>query len=76
MITISRLKDLRKSNQRTQLAVQMATGIDQSLLSKYERHERIPTTPDLIALADYYHTSVDYLLERTDVREPYPPASK
>lgn len=51
----------------------MDTGIDQSLLSKYERGVRLPSTPDLITLADSYHTSIDYLLERTDIKEPYPP---
>jgi len=33
--------------------------------------------PDVLsALADYYHTSVDYLVGRTDVFRPYPAAEK
>ena len=40
--------------------------------SKYERGER-PLPLELAdQLADYYHTSVDYLLGRTEVKNPYP----
>lgn len=68
------LKQLRIKRKKTQVAVQIATGIDQSLLSKYERGERQPPTQDLEILADYYHTSTDYILGRTDEESPYPPA--
>ncbi|MBR4073348.1 MAG: helix-turn-helix transcriptional regulator [Clostridia bacterium] len=59
------LKALRKIKGKTQLAVQMATGIEQALLSKYETGERIPPTETLIILADYYNVSIDYILGRT-----------
>ena len=43
-----------------------------SLYSKYERGER-PLPLELAdQLADYYHTSVDYLLGRKEVKTPYP----
>ena len=60
------LKKLRKQRGLTQIAVQMATGIDQALISKYESGERIPPTDVLIILADYYGVSIDYILCRTD----------
>lgn len=47
----------------------MKTGIEQSLLSKYETGERIPPTETLIKLADLYDVSIDYLLGRTDKPE-------
>ena len=50
----------------TQIALQMATGIDQALLSKFETGERLPTTDALIVLADYFNVSIDYLLCRTE----------
>ena len=68
------LKLLRKSRGYTQIAVQMKTGIEQALLSKYETGERIPTTEALIKLADFYETSTDYILGRTDEKTPYPQA--
>ena len=66
------IKKIRLENELTQLNLQMKTGIDQALLSKYENDERIPTTENLIILADYYKTSLDYLMDRTSERKPYP----
>ena len=50
----------------TQIALQMATGIEQALLSKYETGERLPPTDTLLRLADFFDVSIDYLLCRTD----------
>ena len=60
------LKLLRKSKGYTQIAVQMKTGIEQALLSKFETGERVPPTETLIKLADFYNVSIDYILCRTD----------
>lgn len=63
------LRLLRKKAGYTQIAVQMKTGIEQALLSKYENGERVPPTETLIRLAEFYNVSIDYLLCRTDVPE-------
>lgn len=60
------LKLLRKNKGLTQIALQMQTGIEQALLSKYENEERVPPTETLIRLADFYNVSIDYILCRTD----------
>ena len=60
------LKKLRKNHGYTQIAVQMKTGIEQALLSKFENGERIPPTETLIKLADFYNVSIDYILCRTE----------
>lgn len=60
------LKLLRQQNGYTQIAVQMKTGIEQSLLSKFENGERIPPTETLLRLADFYGVSIDYILCRTE----------
>lgn len=60
------LKQLRLSKKKTQLQVQLATGIEQALLSKFENNIRIPPTDTLVILADYYNVSIDYILKRTD----------
>lgn len=60
------LKLLRKNRGYTQIALQMKTGIEQALLSKFENGERIPPTETLIKLADFYNVSIDYILCRTD----------
>lgn len=62
----NKLKSLRKKRGYTQIAVQMKTGIEQALLSKFENEERIPPTETLVRLADFYNVSIDYILCRTD----------
>ena len=66
------IKLIRVTKDYTQLKVQMDTGISQSTLSKYEAGTMIPTVDNLIILAEYYKTSLDYLMDRTDERKPYP----
>ena len=60
------LKKLRLQKKKTQLNVQLETGIEQALLSKYESGKRIPPTETLMVLADYYEVSMDYIMGRTD----------
>ena len=60
----------------TQIKVQMDTGISQSTLSKYECGEAIPTVENLMILAEYYHTSMDYLMDLTDEPKAYPKKRK
>lgn len=67
------LKLIRVIHDFTQLKVQMETGISQSTLSKYETGELLPTTENLLILARFYHTSLDYLMDLTDQPDPYPP---
>lgn len=62
----NRLREIRKAKKYTQIYVQVHTGIDQSLLSKFELGERIPPTESLIILADFYKVSIDYILYRSD----------
>ncbi len=60
------LKKIRKDRGMTQIALQMQTGIEQALISKYETGERVPPTETLIILADFFNTNIDFLLDRTD----------
>ena len=66
MIMRNNLKKLRKEKKLTQVALQMKTGIEQALLSKFENGERIPPTETLVILADFYNVSIDYILCRTE----------
>ena len=60
------LKKLRNERGITQISLQMKTGIEQALLSKFENGERVPPTDTLIRLADFYGVSLDYIMCRTD----------
>ncbi|MBP3939180.1 MAG: helix-turn-helix transcriptional regulator [Clostridia bacterium] len=65
----TRLSELRKSKGITQISLQMQTGIEQALISKFENGERVPPTETLVTLADFYNVSIDYILCRTDKPE-------
>lgn len=66
LIMNNKLKELRKAKNKTQLQVQIDTGIEQALLSKFENGLRIPPTETLILLADYFDVSMDYIMGRTE----------
>ena len=61
-----RLKELRQKHNITQLKLAMDLNISQNSISRYETGERQASYETLIAFADYFGVSVDYLLERTD----------
>ncbi len=61
-----RLMELRQKRKLSQLKVAMDLGINQNSLSRYENGVREADYETLKKLADYYHVSIDYLLERTD----------
>ncbi len=63
-----RIRDLREDADLTQMQVAGYLGMSQTGYSKYETGENDIPTQVLIALAKFYHTSVDYLLGLTDER--------
>lgn len=56
------LKRLRERNHVTQQQLATAVGVSQQSINKYENHNIEPDIDTLIAIADFFHTSVDYLL--------------
>lgn len=67
-----RLRALREDQDLMQQAVADYLHIRQNTYSQYETGQRQLPLELLVALALYYHTSTDYILELTDQREPYP----
>lgn len=63
---INRLKELREKRRLSQVALAMALNMNQNTISRYETGEREAGYDTLIALADYFDVSIDYLLGRTD----------
>lgn len=68
----TRIKALREDRDLTQTEVAEALGITQRKYSYLETGVQQWTDELLLKLAAYYHTSVDYLLNATDVERPYP----
>ncbi len=65
-VIFMRLKELRTKAKISQLKLALDLGLNQNSISRYESGERQPDNKTLIAFADYFGVSVDYLLERTD----------
>ena len=63
-----RIRDLREDHDLTQKQVAQLLGMSQTGYSKYETGENDIPTQILIKLADFYGTSTDYLLGRSDER--------
>ncbi len=61
-----RIRDLREDHDLKQRELGAILSCSQRIYSNYERGEVDIPTAVLIGLADFYHVSVDYLLDRTD----------
>ena len=61
-----RIRDLREDHDLTQKQIAQMLGMSQTGYYKYETGENDIPTLVLIKLADFYQTSTDYLLGRTD----------
>ena len=67
-----RLKDLREDADLTQSTLANYLHIKQNTYSQYENGQRQIPLDLLIALANYYGTSLDYIVGLTDTKSPYP----
>lgn len=67
----NRLKDLREDSDLTQTQVASLLNISQVAYSYYEIGKRSIPLELLCKLADYYNTSIDYILYRTNISTSY-----
>lgn len=67
----TRLKDLREDHDLTQTQMGELLKISQVAYSYYELNKRSIPIEMLSVLADFYNTSVDYIIYRTDDTKPY-----
>ena len=61
-----RLKILREQRHLSQVFLGMELGMSQNTISRYETGAREADYDTLIAFADYFQVSIDYLLGRTE----------
>lgn len=62
------LKLLRQEYGLSQQRLADAIGVSQPSINKYENHDIEPDIQILSRLADFFNTSIDYLVGHTDVR--------
>lgn len=60
------LRRIRKQKKITQVQAAQAAGVSESMYQFYEYGKNEPTASVLIALADYFDVSLDYLVGRSD----------
>lgn len=63
---INRLDELKASRKLMQKQVAEGSGIPLRTYQRYENGEREPSASTLVALADFFNVSTDYLLGRTN----------
>lgn len=74
---VKNLKLLRNQKKISQNKLAEIIGVSQQSINKYENHNIEPDIATLIKLADYFETSVDFLVGRTNINhliekvEPY-----
>lgn len=69
-MTFRRIRDLREDSDKTQQDVADYLYMKRTVYQRYESGEREIPVWALIRLADFYKTSTDYILGRTDRRDP------
>ncbi len=69
---LKRLRDLREDKDKYQVDIAKHLKITRQQYSLYETGKRDIPIDLLIMLADYYNTSIDYIVERTDEKKTYP----
>ena len=64
---MNNLKTLREKKNITQIKLSVDIGLSQEIISHYEIGQSKPNIENLIKIADYFHCSTDYLLNRTNI---------
>lgn len=67
-----RIRDLREDKDLNQEQLASILSVNQATYSRYESGNLEIPLQFLIKLAEFYSTSVDYLLNLTDQQKPYP----
>lgn len=67
-----RLKELRESCGKSQREIALQLNMKQQQYQRYENGKTEMSVTLLNLLADYYETSVDYIIGRTNMKESYP----
>ena len=67
-----RIRNLREDRDLKQQDLAKLLNCTQACYSNYENGKRDIPTEALRTLADFYYVSIDYLLDRTNIKTPYP----
>ncbi len=65
------VKLLRREAGISQQALADVLGISQQSINHYENHDIQPDIQTLMQMADYFNTSVDFIIGHTDIKDPF-----
>lgn len=63
-----RLRRLREEKRKSRVVLSQLCGLHADAIRRYERGEQEPDIASLIAIADFFEVSLDYLTGRADYR--------
>lgn len=66
-----RVEDLRIDHDKTQLQIAALLNLNREVYRRYEKGDREIPVWAVIKLAQYYHTTTDYLLGLSDDPKPH-----
>ncbi len=72
---LANLKKLRAEHRVTQKQLADVISVSQQSINKYENHNIEPDIDTLIKIADFFNTSVDYLIGHTDIERKIEPVT-
>ena len=72
---IRNLKELRKEKGISQKQLADVVCVSQQSINKYENHNIEPDINTLVRIADYFDTSVDYLIGHSEIRRRIEPVN-
>ncbi len=67
---MNRIKQLREENNWTQLELSQKMNCAMSSIAMYEKGDRKPSLEVLVKLSEIFNCSIDYILCKTDIRNP------
>ncbi len=73
---LKNIKLLREEYRVSQQKLGDDIGVSQQSINKYENHDIEPDISTLIKIADYFETSVDYVVAHTAIRRRIEPVSE
>ncbi len=68
---MNNLRIIREKRKITQTRLSIELEVSQEAISAYESNKALPSAETLIKMANYFNTSIDYLLDLTDNEIPY-----
>ena len=68
----NRIRELREGKRMTQVRLSIELGVSQETVSAYENQRHYPSFTQLVKMSELFHASIDYIMGRSDVRNPIP----